>query len=131
LEPGGVAAANLIGAVEGPRSELLRSMRRTWADVFDDVVLYPVPNADGALDLRAFSNIELFAARKRGVLPSRGGEGPLFEAAHLSGTGDVALDDPLRALIADRYAGVPSSTGVPILTDDLAPVDSLMQVDGI
>ncbi|MCW2923025.1 MAG: spermine synthase, partial [Thermoleophilia bacterium] len=87
LEPGGVAAANLIGAVEGPRSELLRSMRRTWADVFDDVVLYPVPNADGALDLRAFSNIELFAARTRGVLPSRGGEGPLFEAAHLSGTG--------------------------------------------
>lgn len=43
LSDGDIASANLIGAVEGPRSELLRSMHETWASVFDDVAIYPVP----------------------------------------------------------------------------------------
>ena len=47
--PDGIAAANLIGAVEGPRSELLRSMHATWSSVFDDVTLDGVHAASLAL----------------------------------------------------------------------------------
>ncbi|MCB0878898.1 MAG: fused MFS/spermidine synthase [Thermoleophilia bacterium] len=129
LAPDGVVAANLIGAVEGSRSELFRSMHRTWSRVFDDVAVYPVPTGSG-VDLTAFSNIELIAAPDRGVLPPRGGEATLVEQAGFSAKEPV-LDRQLRDLIAARYVDEVDHEGVPILTDDLAPVDSLLQVDGI
>jgi predicted membrane-bound spermidine synthase len=131
LAPGGIAAANLIGAFEGRRSELLRSMHRTWADVFGDVTMYPIPDDAGNLDLTTFRNVELFAAADRGVLPPRGGEASLIEAAKFAVPTSSVLDAQLRSILADRYVGAVSTKGVPILTDDLAPVDSLLQVDGI
>ncbi len=130
LADDGIAAANLIGAVEGDRSELLRSMHETWSAVFDDVVLYPVPQG-GAVDLQNFSNIELFASAERGVLPARGGETALLEEADLAVPTSEVLDDDLRDLVAARYVGELETDDVPVLTDDLAPVDSLLQVDGI
>lgn len=124
LADDGIAAANLIGAVEGRRSELLRSMHATWSKVFDDVVLYPVPNGDDdEADLDSFVNVELFAASERGILPPRGGEAALLE--------EGVLDEPLGSIISQRYLGEVDHDGVPVLTDDLAPVDSLLQVDGI
>jgi spermidine synthase len=128
LAPDGIVAANLIGAVEGDRSELMRSMHRTWSEVFDDIAVYPVPGAGGEVDLAAFSNVEFFASADRGVLPPRGGEAARVEQADLAAP---ALDAKLRELIAARYVSEVSHEGVPVLTDDLAPVDSLLQVDGI
>jgi spermidine synthase len=128
LADGGVMSANLIGAVEGPNSNLLRSMHRTWAEVFDDIVVYPIPGR-GAVEanLENFANVEMFATVERGVLPPRGGEQSLLERAGL----EQVLDRQMRTLLTARYPGEISHTGVPILTDDLAPVDSLLQVDGL
>jgi spermidine synthase len=131
LTTGGIAEANLIGAPEGRRSELLRSMHRTWSRVFGDVVFYPVPSEDGSNDLTAFRNVELFAAPDRGVLPPRGGERTLVEQADLAVPAPQVLDAQLTRLIDARYSQDVSHKGVPILTDDLAPVDALLQVDGI
>ncbi|MBC7460778.1 MAG: fused MFS/spermidine synthase [Thermoleophilia bacterium] len=127
----GIAAANLIGAVEGSRSELFRSMHRTWAEVFNDIATYPVPAEDGSLDLSTFTNIELIASADRGVLPPRGGEASLVEAADLAVPATTLLDASFMRLLAARYTKSISTSGVPVLTDDRAPVDSLLAVDGI
>jgi predicted membrane-bound spermidine synthase len=129
LAPDGIVAANLIGAVEGERSELLRSMHRTWGAVFDDVAVYPVPTSEG-VRLDSFGNVEFLASAERGVLPPRGGEAALVEGADLAGDEPV-LDSQLRRLLDARYVQAIPHDGVPTLTDDLAPVDSLLQVDGI
>lgn len=128
LAPDGIVAANLIGAVEGPRSDLLRAMHATWAKAFGDVVLYPVRRGDGTLDLRSFGNVEFVASAERGVLPPRGGDADLVRGADLAAP---ALDAALRRLLADRYPRELDHAGVQPLTDDLAPVDSLLAVDGI
>lgn len=131
LAPHGVASANLIGAVEGGRSELLRAMHETWSDVFADLVAYPVPNRDGELDLQRFGNVELVASAQRGVLPPRGGERALLEGAGFAVPGREVLDARLEAMLGARVAGsIPHDEVVP-LTDDLAPVNSLLAVDGI
>ncbi len=130
LADDGIVSANLIGAVEGDKSELLRSMHETWSAVFDDVAIYPVPGRDG-LDLETFNNVEFFASAGRGVLPARGGEGSLIEAADLAVPASEVLDQKLRELLAARYVGELETDDVPVLTDDLAPVDSLLQVEGI
>lgn len=130
LADDGVASANLIGAVEGPRSELVRSMHRTWSDVFADVVLYPVPHETGEVYLEDFNNIELFAARSRGVLPPRGGEAALVEAAGFPDAAGPVVDTELRQLVDARYADEIPGDDVPVLRDDLAPVDSLLDVSG-
>ncbi|MCW2971752.1 MAG: Spermine synthase [Thermoleophilia bacterium] len=131
LAPDGIASANLIGAVEGSRSELFRSMHRTWSKVFSDVATYPVPAEGGSLDLSTFTNIELIASADRGVLPPRGGEASLVEAADLDVPASTLLDASFTRLIAARYSRSISTSGVPVLTDDRAPVDSLLAVDGI
>lgn len=131
LTEDGIAAANLIGAVEGGRSELLRSMHETWSAVFDDVVIYPVPGLDGDLDLDSFANIELFAAPERGVLPARGGEQVLLREADFAVPTDEVLDSQLQRIVDARYVGELETDDVPVLTDDLAPVDALLQVEGI
>lgn len=130
LATDGIVSANLIGAVEGSRSELLRSMHETWSEVFDDVAVYPVPNGT-SLDLEAFNNVEFFASVDRGVLPARGGEADLIEDADLAVPASKVLDQDLRDLLAARYVAEFATDDVPVLTDDLAPVDSLLQVDGI
>lgn len=129
LTDDGVAAANLIGAVEGPNSQLLRTMHETWDSVFPDLALYPVPSRGGGVALERFANVELFAAAKRGVLPPRGGEVDAVRAAKLA-TDDV-LDPQFTALMAARYPRPVEHDDVEPLTDDVAPVDALLQLEGL
>ncbi|MCW2960686.1 MAG: spermine synthase [Thermoleophilia bacterium] len=127
----GIVSANLIGAVEGDRSELLRAMHRTWSDVFPDLVMYPVPSPGEPAALDRFINVEFFAADQSGVLPPRGGERTLVEQADMAVDADEILDDRFTELLAARYIDEVSHRGVDVLTDDLAPVDSLLDVEGI
>lgn len=123
LAADGVVAANLIGAVTGPRSKLFRSMYRTYSKHFSSIATYPVPDNDGAVRLNKFINIELIAASQ--PLPAAGSEIQKLTDAGLN----ELLDPTLTHLIAARHNDPVSAEGVPVLTDEYAPVDSLISVD--
>lgn len=59
LRPGGVLASNLIGALEGERSKLFRSMYLTLSRVFPDTYVFPVRYSPGSSE--HVRNIEVFA----------------------------------------------------------------------
>ena len=60
LAPGGVVVTNVIGALAGDQSRLLRSMLRTYRAVFPTVAVHPVfPRGDS--DPRAIHNVILVA----------------------------------------------------------------------
>jgi hypothetical protein len=123
LTDDGVAAANLIGAVEGGRSKLFRSMLRTWGRAFDEQVIYPIPRADGQVALNQFANVEVFLSDE--PLPAAGEEQEALTRASLPV--DVT-DSVLDGILEARYEDDVSTDGVPTLTDDFAPVDSLVSL---
>lgn len=118
LTGGGMVAANLIGALEGPRSALLRSMARTFAAVFPEVYLFPA----GGRRPDAYQNVILLAPRE----PHRWSREDITKAARAQAEalGTASLPDYAASL----YARPLLVDGVPILTDDHAPVDALLHL---
>lgn len=119
LAPDGVVAANLIGAVAGPNSRLFRSMLRTYQEVFEQVYVFPVGSLLGAND-PAVRNIILVATLSderlsRAELQAR--------AEALRRSGSMRMD--VWSYAGDLIEQAIPTDGVPVLTDDYAPVDSL------
>lgn len=121
LSPGGVVAWNIIGALSGPRSPLFRAMYKTVQVVFPTVYVFPVDwerygGADGlrniivigttqpALSAPAVTRAAVLARQGRGVTVER------FEEA-----------------VRDLYPEPIATSDVPVLSDDFAPVDTLMR----
>ena len=98
LAPDGVVASNIIGAMAGPTSRLLRAMTRTLGEVFPQVYLFPVGTVYSLAD--PFErNVVAIATMKAGIL----GRGSLAKKSR----GDVCrgIDRGERAgtrAIADR-----------------------------
>ncbi|HEX4930815.1 MAG TPA: fused MFS/spermidine synthase, partial [Gaiellaceae bacterium] len=123
LAPGGLVAANIIGAVKGRDSRLFRSMLRTYRAVFPTVNVHPVLEAGGA-DLEGIRNIILVAGD--GAAPSK--------EFLLERWRDVRRSSPgapdLAAAIRGRVDAPISTADVPVLTDDYAPTDALLLLFG-
>ena len=123
LEPGGVVVANLIGAITGSQSRLVRSVVRTYRAVFPTVTLHPV-NLPGDSDPASIRNVILVAT-----------DAPLPEQSFLqSRWNDIrrasnGAPDLTRA-IRDRWDGELRTDDVPLLTDDYAPTDALLLLFG-
>jgi spermidine synthase len=121
LAPGGVVVTNIIGALTGSSSELLRSLYRTYGTVFPTVLLHPVFEA-GDRRSGAIRNVILVAgdspAPDTGFLRRRWDE---LRRAHPGAPN-------LRAAIADRWRRHVPTGDVPVLTDDYAPTDALLYV---
>ena len=117
LKPGGVVVANVIGAVRGDGSKLLRSFVRTYREVFPTVVLHPVfsPGDD------AFATANVILVASTGAAPEREALAARWNA--LRRAHPTAPD--LRRVIARRVDDVPTND-VPTLTDDYAPTDALL-----
>ncbi|MDQ3992900.1 MAG: fused MFS/spermidine synthase, partial [Actinomycetota bacterium] len=119
LKPGGVVVTNTIGAMAGVGSEMLRSLYRTYRSQFPTVLVHPVslPGEEDATDFRnvIFVATEQPAPRKDFLL-SRWRE--IAER--------FATVPDLRRPIRDRWESPLRLDGVPILTDDYAPTDSLL-----
>jgi spermidine synthase len=122
LRPGGVVVANVIGALEGRSSRLLRSFYRTYRSVFPTVAIHPVIEADDAGDdtLRnvifvasdtAAPDKAFLARRWRELAPQRGRR-------------------TMLKAIRDRYERFIPTSDVPVLTDDYAPTDALLLFEG-
>lgn len=124
LAPDGVVVSNIIGALTGPHSDLFRAMTRTFATVFPQVYIFPVHEWRGLDDIYE-QNITLIATvnpdyQPKAVWQSKARQ---FHAQQLI-TEDVPtfvqtlVDDPL--VFQETWLA-----GVPLLTDDYAPVDTL------
>jgi spermidine synthase len=114
LSPGGVVVANVIGAVEGMDSKLLRSMTKTYRSVFPTVELHPV-GGDGG-----HGNVIVVATEggrpKQSVLQENW--------RRLRTQAPKALD--LREAIRARWERPVPFDDVPLLTDGYAPTDALL-----
>ncbi len=121
LDSTGVVAWNVIGALAGPRSGLFRAIYRTFRAVFPTVYVFPVEwgrfggrealrniiilgTAQGPLSPTVIAAAADRVRRGRGVTVER-----FEEAAHDLYTDPIPTDD------------------VPALSDDFAPVDTLLQ----
>jgi len=136
LRPGGVLASNMIGALEGEKSALFRSMYATMSQVFPTPYVFDVhPNQP----LDAYRNIVVFAELPDGA-EDAGSEGLSAESDSRLTVGDFvakasALADGGEVTIANfadiaftLYDRPIDTEGAVILTDDHAPVDSLLHL---
>ena len=123
LAPGGVVVANIIGALQGKACDVLfRAMYRTFAEVFPG--LYPFPVAFRPYhDVEVVRNIMLIASDERGLARDE----ILRRARRL--TSRVTYAQFLK-YAGDYYDAPIPVADVPVLTDDYAPVDTLVPVWG-
>ncbi len=119
LAPGGVLGSNIIGALQGPRSGLFRAIYRTVASVFPTVYVFPVEWGPGG-NPEALRNIILVATDQPRLTANQ------VRAAAAQARARVTL--PHFEEAAGSLYEAPIGTGdVPVLTDDFAPVEMLIQ----
>jgi spermidine synthase len=120
LAPGGIVVSNLIGALEGPQSLLFRAMYKTFGTAFEG--LYPFPiSFQPRRDLDTLRNIILVASD----------QGSLARWEILTKARQVAprtTYPEFRTYAGDYYNGSIPVADVPVLTDDYAPVDTLLPI---
>lgn len=121
LTPGGVLAYNVIGAVDGTQSRLFRSMYRTAGEVWSNRWVFPIGLANDGM-LQANRNIIVLATNGR----ADSDELKTRIANRVGGTVTIKGFDRFGE---DLYSDPIPASDVPILTDDHAPTDSLIQVD--
>lgn len=120
LAPGGVLAMNIIGALDGPDSRLFRAIYKTISQVFRTVYVFPVDFGPiGSVD--SLRNI-IVVATDEPALPV----GEIERRARaLVDERRVTVDRFLRAA-EDLFQAPIRTDGVPVLSDDFAPVDALI-----
>ncbi len=121
LEPGGVLGSNVIGALDGPRSGLFRAIYKTLASVFPTVYVFPVEwgQVDSPQTLR---NIILVATDRPRLTP-----GQVREAAARARVVPGVTLPRFEEAVRDLYEAHIRTADVPVLTDDFAPVETLIQ----
>ncbi len=110
LDDDGVLLTNLISAPSGPASQFYRAEYRTIDSTFGAV--YTFPTVGGAV----VQNVEVVATKN----DTRVSEATLLARNDRRDIG-IDLDREIR-----NYREPPETTDVPVLTDDYAPVDSLL-----
>lgn len=119
LTPGGVVAANIVGALEGPGSTLFRSLYKTYARVFP--ILYVFPVGFGARgDPARVRTIVLLAT----LSPTMTRAQFVAGARQLQARGRVQFRE-FAKYATDYYDRLIVTDDVPIFTDDYAPTDVL------
>jgi len=123
LTPGGVITTNVIGAIKGEQSRLLRSMLRTYRTVFPTVAVHPV-YTQGDTQAEEVRNVIFIAGE--GAAPAKS-----FLAERWRGIREDSPGAPdLGRAIRDRVDAPIPIANVPVLTDDYAPTDALLLLFG-
>ncbi len=120
LNPGGVVVVNVIGAITGSESKLLRSLTKTYRSSFPTVLLYPVYETVSDRNPTYTRNVILVATD--GAEPTTAFLRQRWKEIRKATPTAPALD---RA-IADRWKQPVRFDDVPVLTDDYAPTDALL-----
>ena len=119
LTPGGVAVANIVGALGGSNSKLFRAIYKTYAAEFAGLYLFPVGFSTGKEE-ETTRTILLFATQRPGVTRDA-------LAARLTTllAGKKVSELVTRSFLRDYYERPVTTGDVPEFTDDYAPVDIL------
>lgn len=120
LSPGGVVVVNVIGALEGDESKLLRSLTKTYRSAFPTVLLYPVFETVADTNPTFTRNVILVATDS--AAPSTAFLRERWRAVR----DDAPTAPDLDRAIADRWSRSVRFDDVPVLTDDYAPTDALL-----
>jgi len=129
LTPDGVVIINIIGSLQGNRSRFFRSEYKTLRQVFPETLVFPVPEAEetpSSLRQYARRNIMVLCPLKARRL-SR--EEILQRAAKLKNPRIPHLALIAQALLPEDKE--PDTRHVPILSDEFAPVENLIQVHSV
>ena len=110
LSDDGVLVANLISAPTGPASRFYRAEHRTVSRVYPEVYTFPTAGAG------VVQNVELVATKRDG----RVSQATLRERDERRAVG-LDLSEEI-----DDYRYEPPDADAPVLRDDYAPVDSLL-----
>jgi len=124
LRPGGVVAFNMIGAVEGDASRLFRAMHRTFRAVFPYLYSFPIGLSRDGLN-GSIRNIIVFGTLSETL--EGGDREVLMGRVRLLAAGRVSVPGFVD-FVADFWQRDIPYADVGILTDDHAPVDTLMHV---
>lgn len=116
LTTNGVLAYNVIGQIQGWRANIIGAMYRTMKEVFPQIYLFPA---------RSSMNVVIIATKT----PEK------FDAARVQRE-TTALEHSKHSLLPDFTTRIrafentppPSAATSPVLTDDRAPVESLMGI---
>lgn len=120
LAPDGVVAYNVIGSVTGDDSRLYRSLYRTVLERFTHIWSFPIGLAENG-NLGQRRNIIILAT------DSPVGADTLRTRIRNRVEGRVKVDG-YSDFELDLHADAPLLSDVPLLTDDHAPIDSLIKV---
>lgn len=120
LAPGGIIVSNVIGALQGPRSSLFHAIYKTQAAVFPGLYLFPTAFRPYD-DVDTLRNVIVVASSQKGLTRSE----IMSKARRVA---DRVKFPQFLNYAADYYDGPISLDGVPTLTDDYAPVDTLLSV---
>ncbi len=121
LVPGGIVATNVLGALKGDDSRLLRAVAKTYGGVFPTVRLHPV--YEGPTDrVPEYARNVILIATERAAPGLRQLGASWAEVRALRAPTAPALGDAIR----DRWSGALETDDVPYLTDGYAPTDALL-----
>lgn len=118
LTPNGIVVANLISAVTGPSGKIARSFVRTKRQVFPQTYIFASRRPDN-VSLETIQNVIVISTRDKQRVDIK-------EIVKRAAALDKGLfPDPIQD-IAVAYYDRPLPEDVPILTDDYAPTDNLL-----
>lgn len=115
LSTNGVLAYNVIGQIQGYRATLIGAMYRTLSAVFPRVYMFPAVESQNVVFVATKSAEPLTYARAE------------REAQKLINSGTVTLPTFLFRVKSFTDAPAPNADASPLLTDDYAPIESLLQ----
>lgn len=115
----GVVVVNIIGALAGPRSKIVRSVVKTLRGIFPQIYIFPTLGADGA-NIETTQNIIILASKDQQRL---GINDIMKRSASLE---HDLFPDPMKDIAVSYYEARMPDHDVPVLTDDYAPTDSLL-----
>ena len=118
LTPNGIIVANLISAVTGPSGKIVRSFVRTQRQVFPQTYVFAARRPDN-VSLNTIQNVIVVATRDKQRVDIK----EIVRRANSLNRG--LFPEPVQDIAVAYYDGqLPED--VPILTDDYAPTDNLL-----
>lgn len=129
LSQDGVVVSNIIGAINGPKSRLLRSMARTFKEVFPQFYLFPVGGWSKPED-HYETNVILIATQTEKYLNKTSWRNKAERLSQEGVINEKVIDYVETLVVHPLIHKAKYLLDVPLLTDDYAPVDILQHISG-